>query len=302
MIRSLNLRPLCEHLEGLSTGELFGLFEFFCKTKSTAVTTQDLAEAWGHLFSGIYLSAEELVHGMGNGEHLLGEDREKVLRGFIQADCRTGGDFVLKVIRKGGKMDRAALIMIADLEDLVGVKTSNTTAFHLLAGACDKTVRPIFIGRAGKKALSELYDMRGMPVLFTILGLNDLVRNDMIAIKTVFTRNELRQVKTKNRTSKNGLELFSEVSRRLRGRAPSDRNTFGITQAVRSTNFRGELKSQMRSSEKGRHLPGTDVMGESRGEKSGDDERQDVSDSYEDIMTPPFGSSWGLIRKKSGPK
>ena len=49
MIRTSNLRPLCEHLEGFSTGELFGLFEFFYKTKSTAVTTGDLAEAWGHL-------------------------------------------------------------------------------------------------------------------------------------------------------------------------------------------------------------------------------------------------------------
>jgi hypothetical protein len=298
MLHSSNPCSQREQLERLGTGQLFGLFESFSTTKSTAIQSEDLAEAWGILFSKIYLSAEELVQGMQSGEHLLGEDRERVLREFIHADCRSGGVFVLEVIRKGGNFDRSALIMMADLEDLAGVESGTTTALHLLAEACDRNVRPVFIERAGKRVLSELYDSRGLPAIFTIFGLNDLSREDLNAIANVFTRDDLKRVKHKNRTGRSGLEVYSEASRRMKGQAPRERHTVENRHAVKSTNLRGAIRSQIRSATGS----GTDVMGESRGTDGADTGRPGARERYDDLITHPLDKFGRIVRRKPKPK
>ncbi len=301
MLRSSNPGSQREQLERLGTGQLFGLFESCSKTPATAVPYEDLAEAWGILFSKIYLSAEELVHGMQGGEHLLGEEKERVLREFIHADCRKGGFFVLEVIRKGGNFDRAALFMIADLEDLAGVESGTTTALHMLAEACDKTVRPAFIERAGKRVLSELYDGRGLPAIFTILGSTDLSRQDLNAIGHAFTRDDLKRAKHKNRTGRSGLEVYIEASRRLKGQPPGERHTIENRQAVKSTNLRGAIKSQTRSQGSGGPFSGSDVMGESRRD-GGDTGKAGARERYDDLITHPLDDFGKLVQRKPGQK
>lgn len=151
MIRNANFRGSDQHLESLNSEELFDLFESYHTTKTAAVPYTKLAEAWSLLFSTLYLSAEELIDGMQKGEHLLGEEKEQILREFVQADCKGSGFFVIEVIQKGGNMDRASVIMMANLEDLGSFVYRNTTALHLLADVCDKKMRPVFIRKAGKK-------------------------------------------------------------------------------------------------------------------------------------------------------
>jgi hypothetical protein len=305
MFRISDPRSFSEQVEGLSTDQLFRLFEYFSKAPSAKVTSGDFAEAWGHLFSGVYLSAGGMVHGMQAGEHLLGKDRERVLREFIRADCRRGGAFVLEVICKGGNIDRAALIMIADFADLAIVEHKGTTALHLLAGACDRTVRPALIGQAGKKDLCGLYDARGVPVLFTILALNDLTLDDLNAIGKVFSRDDLRSVKTRNRAGRTGLEVYSEAMKRLKKHPSGERNAFEINRAVKSTNNQGNIKSQMNSGgTRGldSHRSGTDIMGESRHDKNVDAGTSDVSERYRDMMANPLDNIRELVQRKPGPK
>ena len=110
-----------------------------------------------------------------------------MLSEFIKVDCSKGGAFVLNVIKKGGNLDRAALIMIAEPDDLAGVEHNGTTAVHLLVDACDKRVRPALIKRVGNRLLSSLYDSRGIPVFFSVLSLNDLCMDDLDAIIQVFS-------------------------------------------------------------------------------------------------------------------
>ena len=108
-------------LENIGSAQLITLFESCLKTGLRGTNVRQLAEAWGTLFSNHYLSAEELVDEMQRGEQRLGARNEQILKEFVKADCRSGGVFVLNVIKKGGNIDRAALIMIADLEDLAGI-------------------------------------------------------------------------------------------------------------------------------------------------------------------------------------
>jgi hypothetical protein len=220
------------------------------------VETGLLSGAWGMLFSHYYLSAEELVDDVAGGEHRLGEDREQMLRAFIRADCARGSPFVLDVIRKGGKIDRAALIMMADLEDLAAIELNGTTALHKLADACDKGVRPALIRRAGKRLLSLVFDRRGIPVIFSIYALGDLSTYDLDAIADVFSREELRHVMSRNRSGRNALGVFDELLAGLKKRASLDRNTFFKTNALKSTNTEGELRSQV-DPVAGSLLPGT---------------------------------------------
>ncbi len=289
-----------EQFEDLSTDQIFKLFESSCKTKKSSLSSKDLADAWGVLFSGVCLSAEELVNGMLTGQHPLNTDREKILCEFIRNDCKSGGGFVLEVARSGGKIDRAALIMIGDPENLAGVEHHGSTALHILAEACDRAMRPALISRAGKKALTELYDTRGMPLLFTIFGLKDLARDDLTAIGKMFTRDELRKAKVRNRTGKTGLELYSEASRRLNGREPDERNSFAAPGAVKNTNLRGQFGSRSHSGGRDTHLSGTDVMGENRR----GDEGTGISSSerYDDLMRNPLDNFQGMVHRKNGPK
>jgi len=295
MVRNPALRPLREQFEGLSTSQIFHLFESPAKSRRGGLSPKDLAEAWGILFSGLFLSAGEVTKGVGE---TLGKERENVLHEFTREDAKSGGDFILEVVRNGGKIDRAALMMIADPEDLCRVAHHGSTAIHILASACDRGMRPALIGRVGKKGLSELFDDRGIPVLFTILGLKDLARDDLAAIGKIFTRDELRKVKAKNRTGRNGLELYSEATRRLTGREPDERNSFAAPGAVKNTNLRGQMGPQLRNrSGRDSHLAGTDVMGESRG----GDHESDTGGSaqrYDDMMTNPLDNIRDIVHRK----
>ena len=86
----------------------------------------------------MFLSAEELVDEMQSGEQRLGDGEKRMLREFIKADCANGGAFVLNVIKKGGNIDPAALIMIADLEDLAGIDTIVRLRFTCLSTRATK--------------------------------------------------------------------------------------------------------------------------------------------------------------------
>jgi len=206
------------------------------------------------------------------------------------------------VARNGGKIDRAALIMLADLSDLGSVSSGGSTALHLLAAACDRRVRPVLIERAGKTALSGIFDARGIPVLFTILGLSDITRQDIAAVEKVFSKDEMRAIKCRNRAGRNGLQMYTEVLRGLKTHEPRERNAFAIARAVKNTKLGG---SGMRPSPRNaarqdaRHHA-RDVMGESTpGERAGEG-TPDLSERYGDLTTSPLDTFGGLARKKGG--
>jgi hypothetical protein len=211
-------------LENIGSVQLLTLFESCLKTGLRRADFRQLAEAWGTLFSHHYLSAEELVDEMQRGEHRLGARNEQMLREFVKADCSTGGAFVLNVIKKGGKIDRAALIMIADLEDLAGIEQNGTTAVHLLADACDKWVRPVLIRRVGKRLLSGVFDRRGIPVIFSVFSLGDLTLRDLDAIAAVFSQEDLKNTMCRNRTGRNALTVFTEIAQSLKSHGSLERH------------------------------------------------------------------------------
>jgi hypothetical protein len=213
-------------LENIGSVQLLTLFESCLKKGLQGANFRQLAEAWGTLFSNHYLSAEELVDEMQRGEHRLGAKNEQMLREFVRADCRSGGVFVLNVIKKGGNIDRAALIMIADLEDLAGIEHKGTTAVHLLAEACDKGVRPVLIRRAGKRLLSGVFDSRGLPVIFTVFSLGDLSLHDLNAIAAEFSQEDLKNTMCRNRTGRNALTVFTEIAWSLKSHGSLERHMF----------------------------------------------------------------------------
>lgn len=298
MIRNPDLRTHGLDLESLNTGQLFGLFDSYVKTKTTAVPYSDLAVAWGLLFSGLDLSADELVNGMEKGEHPLGEERERILREFIWTDCRSGGAVVLAIIKKGGNIDRAGLFMIAEGTDLAGLVHGGTTALHLLAGACDRSLRPALIRRAGKRALGGMFDSRGLPVLFTILTLNDLRKQDLTAIGQVFTRDELAHVKNRNQTGRSVLEVYTEASQRMKGRVPGERNTFSTNRAVKNTKLRPEKPDRRPGS--GPQRPGTDVFGESHDDEDEEAQREGIRRGYRDLLSPSSDTIRKMGRRGPG--
>jgi hypothetical protein len=222
-------------LENFGTDRLLSLFAFCRKAGSQVIDNGLLSDAWGTLFSRLYLSAEELVDELQRGEHRLDDESEGMLREFIRADCRNGGLFVLNVIHKGGKIDRAALIMIADLEDLAGIEYNGTTAIHLLADSCDKWVRPALIRKAGPRLLSSVYDSRGIPVIFTIYTLGDICLSDLDALAKVFSKDDLNKIMCRNRTGKNALTVFTEIALSLKSHASLERHTFFKPSAPKDT-------------------------------------------------------------------
>jgi hypothetical protein len=222
-------------LENYGSDQLIGLFVSYMKTESRAVDYGQLSDAWGMLFSHLYLSAEELIDEMQRGEHRLNENDECLLHEFIMKDCRNGGFFVMNVIKKGGSIDRAALIMIADLDDLAGIESKGTTAIHLLADACDKRIRPLFIQKAGKNLLSSVYDRRGIPPIYTIFSLADLCISDLNAIAAVFSMDDLKKVMCRNRSGKNAFTVFSEAELALKSHASLERHMFFKTSALKDT-------------------------------------------------------------------
>ena len=213
-------------LENFGTDQLLALFASCVKTGSRVAGNCLLSDAWGTLFSRLYLSAEELVDEMQRGEHRLDDEKESMLREFISADCRNGGLFVLDVIQKGGKIDRAALIMIADLDNIAGIEHNNTTAIHLLADTCDKWVRPALIRKAGPRLLSSVFDRRGIPVIFTIYSLGDISISDLDALAKVFSKEDLKNLMCRSRTGKNALTVFTEIALSLKSHASLERHIF----------------------------------------------------------------------------
>jgi len=174
-----------------------------------------LPDIWDILFSKMFISPVDLIDAMRSGTHKLREEDVHMLRQFIKEDCINGGRFVQAVIKTGGMIDRAALIMIADSQDLARVEYDGTTPIHQLAMACGKLVRPTLIRKFGKQLLSTLYDHDGMPALFLIFKLGDLRIHDLDAIKDVFSKNDLQKVKVKNGRGRNGLEIFDEIYRSI---------------------------------------------------------------------------------------
>jgi hypothetical protein len=183
-----------------------------------------------------------------------------MLREFIRADCASGGEFVIDVITSGGKMERAALIMVADLEDLAGIEYKGITAIQLLIEACDKKVRPLLIKRTGKKLLSQTFDRRGLPLIFSLFGLCDISAKDLDAIDSLFTRDELRNIMSSKKTGNTALDVFTSLSAAMK-RYPSmdrnalERNAFYIPAAKDTKNEDDErpvkIKKIARKSEKG---------------------------------------------------
>jgi hypothetical protein len=235
-------------LEKMKPDQLLGIFSSGVEKKTQRIPYGDLAEHWGTLFSQLYLTSEELLHESHQGEIRLGNTNVTMLQDFIRTDCANGGAFVKNVIIKGGKIDRAALITIADLRDLTGVESGGMTAIHLLAEACDRDLRPVFIEKAGKELLAGVYDARGIPVLFILLTLADVCWDDIDAVARLFSPHELEKVTARSRTGRNALDLFTSVCRTLRERPPAERNKFQVLHAVKNTNMQGAIKSQINNS------------------------------------------------------
>ena len=287
-------------LEHCSAGELLGIFDAYVRKGETRIPYADFPVAWGILFSELYLTAGDLAESFRGGKNPIAADDLRMLSEFVRMDCRGGGGFVLGVIRTGGMIDRAALILIADPADLALVRHQGSTALHLLMAACDRIIRPVFIERAGRRLLSEIYDGRDLPVLFLILGLGDLSRQDLDAIGKVFTRNELKEVKSRNRTGKSALEAFTIASARLKGRPARERNPFELTQAVRTTNPRGDIASQKiaRKTEGHGSVPPGGAGGQGSQRENG--ERADRSGKLEGLTQDTLDNIAGVMRKKPG--
>jgi hypothetical protein len=230
-LRSLPPNAHLSMLEQCGSAELLGLFEACLRTRPGKAEYDLLAAAWGRIFSDIYLSAEELVDDMQQTERRFPSDREQQLREFIRADCATGGSFVLEVIRNGGKIDRAALIMIADLADLATIERNGQMAIQLLLSACDKSGRSVLIRRAGKHLLSRVYDQRGLPLVFSIFGLCDLCMEDLDAIASVFSRDELKTIMSRSRTGKTALDAFISAVAAMKRYPSRERDAFMVRNA-----------------------------------------------------------------------
>jgi CheY-like chemotaxis protein len=206
-------RPLDSSLESATPRQLLELFGASLKKGPRKPDFRTLTVAWGVLFSSLFLSTMEVQSEL---HSKISPENQAMLREFVKADCARGGRFVFNVIKKGGHIDRSALIMIADLQDLAGITQDGVPAIHLLTRACDKNIRPCLIERAGKQLLSSVFDRDGLPVFFVILGLANLSIFDIDAIERVFSKDDLREIMVQNRTGRNGLEAFTEIATRMR--------------------------------------------------------------------------------------
>jgi CheY-like chemotaxis protein len=210
-------------LENSNPQQLLELFESFLKEGSKKPDFRILSSAWGILFSSLFLSSMEVQNEIHNK---ISSENQAMLREVVKADSTRGGKFVFNVIKKGGKIDRSALIMIADLRDLAGIEQDGVPAIHLLTKACDKSIRPVLIEKAGKQLLSSVFDLDGLPVFFSILCMDNLSTYDLDAIEKVFSKDELRQIMAQNRMGRNGLEAFAEISTRMRENLALQRKSF----------------------------------------------------------------------------
>jgi hypothetical protein len=83
-----------------------------------------------------------------------------------------------------------------------------------------------------------VYDRNGIPLLLAIFGLGDLCTADLDAIAGVFTKDELRKVMCRNRRGRNALEVLTDATVMLEGKAGRDRNTFTTARAVRDAELK----------------------------------------------------------------
>jgi CheY-like chemotaxis protein len=210
-------------LERATPRQLFELFESSLKGGPKKPDFRTLTVAWGLLFSSLFLSTMEVQSELHNK---ISTENLAMLREVVKVDCAGQGRFVFNVIKKGGQIDRSALIMIADLQDLAGIEEDGVPAIHMLTKACDKSTRPILIERAGKQLLSSVFDRDGLPVFFTIMSMGNLSTYDLDVIEKVFSKDDLRQIMIQKRTGRNGLEIFTEISTRMRGNLAIQRKTF----------------------------------------------------------------------------
>lgn len=222
MLRPPSPNAHLSKLERCGSAELLGILEQSQKSGSINTPYGPLAAVWGRLFSELFLSAEELIDNFDREEHRLSDHHERMLKDLIRADCAGGGPFILDVIKSGGKIDRTALIFYADMEDLLGVESSGKAALLLLIEVCDRRVRPVLIRKAGTR-LRE-YDRRGIPLIFSIFGLCDLGTEDLDAIASVFSDEDLRMIMSRSRTGKTAFEEFMNVSAQIRRYNTRERN------------------------------------------------------------------------------
>jgi CheY-like chemotaxis protein len=234
MLRTPTPLTKLTRIESLKPQQLLGIFESCLTTRSITANQGILCQVWAALFSRLYLIPADLIEGMEREEHLLGRDNERILRDVIREDCTGRGTFVMNIITTGGMMDRAALVMIADPADLAGLRLEGTPALHALISACDRTIRPALVRRAGKQLLSSVYDQNNLPALFVFFNLPDLSSSDLDAIEQEFTREDLAAVMSKTRFGRNALQILDEVSPVVRENAARERNVFFVPSGIRN--------------------------------------------------------------------
>lgn len=179
--------------------------------------------AWGALFSNLFLSSSDLQNDI---DTISREDRELLCR-VLHEDCtRRGGKFVLSLIQKGANLDRAALVVVANLNDLAAVTLDGEPAIILLIKTCDKSTRPLLIEKAGKRLLAGVNDRDGIPALFTVFGLGDLSVYDIEAVEKVFTKEELKKIIPKTGLGRSAFEPYNEIAKRLRASLAHQRKSF----------------------------------------------------------------------------
>jgi len=178
---------------------------------------------WGTLFSSLFLSSADLQNDI---DTISREDRELLCR-VIHDDCtRRGGKFVFTIIQKGANLDRAALVVIANLDDLATVSQDGEPAIILLIKTCDKSIRPLLIEKAGKRLLAGVNDRNGIPALFTVFGLGDLSVYDIEAVEKVFTKEELKKIIPKTGLGRSAFDAYNEVATRIRQSLAQQRKSF----------------------------------------------------------------------------
>ena len=178
--------------------------------------------AWGTLFSNLFLSSSDLQEDIDT----ISEADRALLEKVIHEDCAHNGKFVFTIIKKGANLDRSALVMVANFNDLARVEQDGEPAILLLMKTCDRSIRPALIVKAGKTLLAGIYDSNGVPLIFTIFGLSDLNVFDIDAIDKVLTKEELKKIVPKSGLGRNALDTYTEIATKMRENLAQQRKSF----------------------------------------------------------------------------
>lgn len=209
-------------IEKATPRQLIELFESSFADGQKRPDTETLFMAWGALFSSLFLSSSDLQDDI---DTISREDREMLCR-VIHEDCLKSGKFVFTIIKRGANLDRSALVMIANFNDLARVEQDGEPAILLLLKTCDKSIRPALIIKAGKTLLAGIYDRNGVPLIFTVFGLSDLNVYDIDAIDKVLTKEELKKIIPKTGLGRNALDAYTEIATRMRENLAHQRKSF----------------------------------------------------------------------------